>query len=68
MPVAPATTEKPRSGSLCVPASPEWRAWLERLACAARLSKAAAVDHGALLLARQVGFDEPPPPRGDRRR
>ena len=43
--------------------TPEWKAWLERLASHCRLTVSGAADAAFVLLAEERGFKEKPPER-----
>lgn len=58
-----ATKARSLTGLVTVPSSREYRDWTDRLAEHCRSSRAAVIDQGLLLLAEQVGFNEPAPRR-----
>jgi len=58
----PAPTKGAKNNILSIRGTPEWRAWLERLAAKCRVTPTALLDLAVAEKAAREGF-EPPPPR-----
>jgi hypothetical protein len=52
-----------RTAATTIRSTPEWKAWLDRLADHCRLNVSDTADRALVELARSVGFKEAPPRR-----
>jgi hypothetical protein len=53
----------PRQHAVVVKGTPEWKAWVERGSEHCRGTVSVIVDQALVRYFKEMGFDEPPPPR-----